>query len=238
MVILVQIALLPLQVQPERGGASLFDATDFQRPDPKRHFPWHPAALAGQLPSTNTVAQWPFNPTEIRVKNKLCERLGIEYPIFAFTHCRDVVVAVSKAGGIGVLGAVGFSPAQLKEELDWIDAHIGDKPYGVDIVIPQKYEGMGDMTAEEMEAQLWKMVPKEHMDFAQKLLADAGVPPWPDGTKSMGLMGWTDAPIYAADQLIDEVGQLPEPEPGEQADEIIDEFKDFIDNVSPEDFAS
>ena len=94
------------------------------------------------------------------MRNTLCDRLGIDYPIFAFTHCRDVVVAVSKAGGIGVLGAVGFSPAQLKEELDWIDEHIGDKPYGVDIVIPQKYEGMGDMTAQEMEAQLWKMVPK------------------------------------------------------------------------------
>ena len=123
----------------------------------------------------------------------LCDRLGIDYPIFAFTHCRDVVVAVSKAGGIGVLGAVGFSPAQLKEELDWIDEHIGDKNYGVDIVIPEKYEGMGDLNADEMEAQLWKMVPKEHMDFAQKLLADAGVPAWPDGTNTMGLMGWTDA---------------------------------------------
>ncbi len=124
--------------------------------------------------------------------NVLCEKLGIDYPIFAFTHCRDVVVAVSKAGGIGVLGAVGFSPEQLKEELDWIDAHIGDKPYGVDVVIPQKYEGMGSMSAEEMEAQLWKMIPQEHIDFAQKLLADAGVPEWPDGTKSMGLMGWTE----------------------------------------------
>ena len=141
------------------------------------------------------------------MRNPLCERLGIEYPIFAFTHCRDVVVAVSKAGGIGVLGAVGFSPAQLKEELDWIDAHIGDKPYGVDIVIPQKYEGMGDMSAEEMEAQLWKMVPQQHIAFAQKLLADAGVPPWPDGTTSMGLMGWTDA---TATPLLEEALTRPQ----------------------------
>jgi len=125
--------------------------------------------------------------------NDLCKKLGIEYPIFAFTHCRDVVVEVSKAGGIGVLGAVGFSPAQLKEELDWIDAHIGDKPYGVDVVIPQKYEGMGNLSAEELEKQLWDMVHQEHIDFAQKLLADAGVPRWPDGSTSMGLMGWTDA---------------------------------------------
>lgn len=76
------------------------------------------------------------------MKTDICKKLGIEYPIFAFTHCRDVVVAVSKAGGIGVLGAVGYSPEQLKEELDWIDKHIGDYPYGVDTVIPQKYEGM------------------------------------------------------------------------------------------------
>ncbi|MBN7795595.1 NAD(P)H-dependent flavin oxidoreductase [Parahaliea mediterranea] len=125
--------------------------------------------------------------------NPLCAKLGIDYPIFAFTHCRDVVVAVSKAGGIGVLGAVGFSPEQLQEELDWIDEHIGDKPYGVDIVIPQKYEGMGDMSAGELEKKLWEMVPQAHIDFAQKLLADHGVPEWPDGSTSMGLMGWTEA---------------------------------------------
>ncbi len=139
--------------------------------------------------------------------NELCEKLGIDYPIFAFTHCRDVVVAVSKAGGIGVLGAVGFSPEQLKEELDWIDEHIGDKPYGVDVVIPQKYEGMGSMSPEEMEAQLWKMVPQEHIDFAQKLLADAGVPEWPDGTKTMGLMGWTEA---TATPLLEEALTRPQ----------------------------
>ncbi|MEM0954085.1 MAG: nitronate monooxygenase family protein [Pseudomonadota bacterium] len=127
------------------------------------------------------------------MKNTLCERLGIEYPIFAFSHCRDVVVAVSKAGGIGVLGAVGFTREQLKEELDWIDEHIGDKPYGVDIVIPEKYEGMGDTNPEELEQQLWKMVPQEHIDFAQKLLHDAGVPAWPDQGQGMGLLGWTEA---------------------------------------------
>jgi hypothetical protein len=78
------------------------------------------------------------------MRTDLCEKLGIQLPIFAFTHCRDVVVQVSKAGGLGVLGAVGFSPAQLREELDWIDAHIGGLPYAVDIVIPQKYEGLGN----------------------------------------------------------------------------------------------
>ena len=88
------------------------------------------------------------------MQTEICKKLGIEYPIFAFTHCRDVVVAVSKAGGIGVLGAVGFSLEQLQEELDWIDAHIGDRPYGVDTVIPQKYEGMDQLGLPSAQAYL------------------------------------------------------------------------------------
>ena len=91
------------------------------------------------------------------MKTDICRKLGIEYPIFAFTHCRDVVVAVSKAGGIGVLGAVGYSPEQLKEELDWIDEHIGDYPYGVDTVIPQKYEGMDEKDPEQLLESLQKL---------------------------------------------------------------------------------
>ncbi|MFB1001733.1 MAG: nitronate monooxygenase, partial [Pseudomonadales bacterium] len=67
------------------------------------------------------------------MQTNLCKKLGIELPIFAFTHCRDVVVAVSKAGGIGVLGAVGLTPEKLKIELDWIDENIGDHFYGVDV---------------------------------------------------------------------------------------------------------
>ena len=78
------------------------------------------------------------------MRTEICDQLGIEFPIFAFTHCRDVVVAVSNAGGLGVLGAVGFPPEQLATELDWIDEHT-DKPYGVDVVIPGKYEGMGEL---------------------------------------------------------------------------------------------
>ena len=107
----------------------------------------------------------------------LCDELGIEFPIFAFTHCRDVVVAVSKAGGFGVLGAVGFTPEQLEVELNWIDEHIGDHPYGVDIVIPNKYEGMDtDLSAEELEKMLRDLVPQGHLDFARKVLTDHGVP--------------------------------------------------------------
>jgi NAD(P)H-dependent flavin oxidoreductase YrpB (nitropropane dioxygenase family) len=128
------------------------------------------------------------------VHTPLCDDLGIEFPIFAFSHCRDVVAAVSRAGGIGVLGAVGFSPEQLKVELDWIDEHVGDKPYGVDIVIPGKYEGMGELDVEKLANDLVKLVPQEHRDFAAKLLADHGVPELPEDERgATNLLGWTAA---------------------------------------------
>ena len=64
------------------------------------------------------------------MKTRLCEMFGIEFPIFAFSHCRDVVAAVTNAGGIGVLGALAFSPERLELELKWIDEHVNGKPYG------------------------------------------------------------------------------------------------------------
>ena len=141
------------------------------------------------------------------MKTDICKKLGIEYPIFAFTHCRDVVVAVSKAGGIGVLGAVGYSPEQLKEELDWIDEHIGDYPYGVDTVIPQKYEGMDQKDPEELLESLQKMIPDAHREFVDNLLTTHGVPEAPEtnGPKG-GLLGWTEA---TAEPQIDEALKHP-----------------------------
>jgi NAD(P)H-dependent flavin oxidoreductase YrpB (nitropropane dioxygenase family) len=127
------------------------------------------------------------------MRTELCERLGIEFPIFAFSHCRDVVAAVSNAGGFGVLGAVGFSAEQLEIELNWIDDHVGDKPYGVDIVIPGKYEGQGELDAEKLEAQLRAAIPHGHREFAAKLLADHGVPELPGDEKARELLGWTAA---------------------------------------------
>jgi NAD(P)H-dependent flavin oxidoreductase YrpB (nitropropane dioxygenase family) len=131
------------------------------------------------------------------MRTQLCDDLGIEFPIFAFTHCRDVVVAVSKAGGFGVLGAVGFSPEQLEVELKWIDEHIGDHSYGVDIVIPNKYEGMdADLSTEDLTKMLQDMVPQAHLDFARKLMLDHGVPLPPveeDDDNSLKLLGWTEA---------------------------------------------
>lgn len=121
------------------------------------------------------------------MQSDFCKQLGIDVPIFAFTHCRDVVVAISRAGGIGVLGAVGFSPEQLKEELDWIDAHIGDHIYGVDTAIPQKYEGMEETSPDKLVEMLQAAIPEQHRQFTEQLLVDHGVPPWPDGDDEISL---------------------------------------------------
>ncbi|MFK8049464.1 MAG: NAD(P)H-dependent flavin oxidoreductase [Halioglobus sp.] len=123
---------------------------------------------------------------------QICKDLGIEVPIFAFSHCRDVVVEVSKAGGLGVLGAGFMDADQLREELNWIDEHIGDKPYGVDVVIPQNYVGKGEveLTEEELEKKLWAMVPAGHLEFADKLLDEHGAPQWPEEGRPK-ILGWT-----------------------------------------------
>jgi len=126
------------------------------------------------------------------MKTEICKRLGIEFPIFAFSHCRDVVAAVSNAGGFGVLGAVGFSAEQLEVECAWLDEHVTGG-YGVDIVIPGKYVGMGEMDVEKLQAMLAAQVPAEHRAFAKKLLADHDVPELPTDEKPRELLGWTQA---------------------------------------------
>ena len=106
------------------------------------------------------------------MKSPICEMLEIEFPLVAFSHCRDVVVAVSKAGGCGVLGAVGMSPEQLEKELKWIDDHIDGKPYGVDVLIPNKMVGKDEKFDPE---KLAKMIPQEYADFRADVLEKHGI---------------------------------------------------------------
>ncbi|MBP7686194.1 MAG: nitronate monooxygenase [Deltaproteobacteria bacterium] len=124
------------------------------------------------------------------MRTPICETLGIEFPLFAFSHCRDVVAAVTNAGGFGVLGALTFTPEQLDEELTWIDAHTGGRPYGVDIVIPAKYVGResGDMS----NVDLKKMIPPEVSKFLNDLLAKHEVPELPEGFGGFSeMLGWS-----------------------------------------------
>ncbi len=107
------------------------------------------------------------------MKSPICDMLGIEFPLFAFSHCRDVVAAVSRAGGFGVFGATAHTPESVHRELKWIDEHIGGKPYGIDVLVPDNMATAGekDVTYNSLKAR----VPQRHRDFAAGLLAEAGV---------------------------------------------------------------
>lgn len=103
------------------------------------------------------------------MQSPICAMLGIEFPLLAFSHCRDVVVAVSKAGGMGVFGAASLPPERLEEELAWIDQHIGGRPYGVDLIVPNSFAGKGD------EKAALPPIPDEHKAFVASLLEKHGV---------------------------------------------------------------
>ena len=102
---------------------------------------------------------------------KMTEMVGCEFPLFAFSHCRDVVAAVSRAGGFGVLGAVSFSPEQLEAELAWIDENVDGKPYGIDVLIPEVQAVGKSVSTEEIVAR----IPPEYRDFTVQILEEAGV---------------------------------------------------------------
>jgi NAD(P)H-dependent flavin oxidoreductase YrpB (nitropropane dioxygenase family) len=107
------------------------------------------------------------------MKSPICEMLGIEFPLLAFSHCRDVVAAVSRAGGFGVLGATAHSPKTLEQELTWIDDHVDGKPYGIDVLIPENISTAGekDVTWKSLECR----ITPEHRDFTRSLLKKYGV---------------------------------------------------------------
>ena len=105
---------------------------------------------------------------ETEMKSPICEMLGVEFPLFAFSHCRDVVAAVSRAGGFGVLGATTHSPETIEQELKWIDDHVDGKPYGLDVLIPENISTAGetDVTWQSLE----RRIPPEHQAFTRDLL--------------------------------------------------------------------
>ncbi|MFC5729809.1 MULTISPECIES: NAD(P)H-dependent flavin oxidoreductase [Nocardioides] len=118
------------------------------------------------------------------MRTPLCEAFGIEYPIFAFTPSEHVAAAVSRAGGLGVLGCVRFNDADdLDRTLDWLDENTDGKPYGVDVVMPMKIPTEG--TSIDLKA----MIPEEHLTFVERTLQQLGIPPLPEDGRD-GVLGW------------------------------------------------
>jgi len=112
---------------------------------------------------------------------------GIDVPILAFSHCRDVVAAVSKAGGMGVLGAVAHSAEELEIDLKWIEDEIGDKPYGVDLIVPARYAGSDDGGLNL--GAIRELIPPSHVEYVDDILRRYEVPPLSGDESGTGLGG-------------------------------------------------
>lgn len=132
------------------------------------------------------------------MKTAVTEMFDIEFPVLAFSHCRDVIAAVSKAGGMGVLGAVAHSPEALETDLQWIENEIGDRPYGVDLIVPAKYAGDADggLTAQAVT----QLIPPQHREFLDEILARYDIPAMPDGEVAGGMTKGSDAAIFSAER--------------------------------------
>ncbi len=101
---------------------------------------------------------------------QLCDKLGIEYPVVAFTHCKDVAVAVINAGGFAVLGEALHTPDQIAADIKWIRERIGGKPFGIDLVLPSS------VPEEKTVDELLAMIPQEQRDFEQQIKRKYNVP--------------------------------------------------------------
>ena len=133
------------------------------------------------------------------MKTAITDMFGIEFPILAFSHCRDVIAAVSKAGGMGVLGAVAHSPEALEIDLAWIDEEVGGRPYGVDLIVPAKYAGSdgGGLTAEAVG----QLIPPSHVEYTNEILERYGVPALADDEpRRRGLTSGSDSAIFSAER--------------------------------------
>ncbi len=100
----------------------------------------------------------------------LCDKLGIEYPVVAFTHCKDVAVAVINAGGFAVLGEALHTPDQIAADIRWIRERIGGKPFGIDLVLPSS------VPEEKTVDELLAMIPPQQREFEQQIKRKYDVP--------------------------------------------------------------
>ena len=122
------------------------------------------------------------------MQTELSKKLGVERALFGFTPFPAVAAALSRAGGLGVLGAVRYAdPDELRRDLDWIEAHADGRPYGLDVVMPaKKVEGV-------TEAEVEAMIPEGHRRYVEDTLAEYGVPGLDEGESSgWRITGWME----------------------------------------------
>ncbi len=106
--------------------------------------------------------------------HELFHKMGMEVPIFGFSHCRDVVVALGKAGGLGVYGAALHDDATIATDIRWIEEQLGDKPYGIDLLMPERYVGSetGGLDVEDARAR----IPQVYKTFLDDMMVRYEVP--------------------------------------------------------------
>jgi hypothetical protein len=128
------------------------------------------------------------------MQTRICKQRRSQDPIFALSHCRDVVVAVTDAGGFGVLGALGYDAERVEVELDWIEDHVRGRPYGVDFAMPARYVALGGGEKGNL-GRLLASIPDEHYSFVAATLDEASIPPLP--------ADFERRPVKAADLSVD-----------------------------------
>ncbi|MGA5895829.1 nitronate monooxygenase [Streptomyces venetus] len=127
------------------------------------------------------------------MQTELSQKLGVEHAVFGFTPFPAVAAAISRAGGFGVLGAVRYTdPGELKRDLDWVEAHVDGRPYGLDVVMPaKKVEAPNNRTLTEADVEA--MIPEGHRQFVRDTLAQHGVPGLAEGEASgWRITGWME----------------------------------------------
>jgi len=115
------------------------------------------------------------------LRTRFSEMLGIEFPIIAFTHCKDVAVAVINSGGFAVLGEAMHTPDDIAADIQWIRDRVDGKPFGIDLVLPASVPAAASLD------ELLEKIPEEHNSFAKHIKEKYDVP---DPKEAIALHQW------------------------------------------------
>jgi NAD(P)H-dependent flavin oxidoreductase YrpB (nitropropane dioxygenase family) len=107
------------------------------------------------------------------MRTRFTDLVGIDKPLVGFSRSPGVVAGVTNEGGLGVLAISAYTPEALDAQLTWIEEQVGGRPYGIDLLVPEKFvDGDSDQLLAELRAQ----IPQEHLDFVDCLLDKYDIP--------------------------------------------------------------